>query len=143
MRILKRLKKQAGFSVMEVLLSTFLMSIGLFGGVTTLQNSVLHTAKADLATVATALAQSDLEEVLADHKFKGYDYIKSYYSLKAKNYGSDHSGFAGLIDVTEVDPVDLVTPLAGSGLALVKITVAWGNRNSEAVYVNTVLTSKN
>lgn len=127
---------QRGFGLLEVVLSTMILSVGLLGGFMVIQNATARSVQGDMNTLATGLANDKMEDVLADKEFKGYGY------LEAENYPAedlDH-GFTRIVDVVEVDPQDLQTPVSGSGLKRIEVTVDWGDEAAETVKISTLLT---
>lgn len=140
--ISRKLKDKAGFSFIEAILTTSLLSVGLWGGLAILQNATSHSVNNDFRIMGIQLANEKVELILADKSFKGFDYIL------AENYPSESlsdpfSGFTRTVSIIEVDPTDLNdtnTPMPGSGYKRVDVNVVWGVESHEQVSVSTVVT---
>lgn len=135
--IMKRLRNQKGMTLVESIFTTVLLGVGLLGGMLAMQNSVLHTVKGDMNTIATQLASEKVEQVLADRAFNSFEYLDS------DNYQSeqlDSYGMTRWVSIIEVSADDLETPEEGSGLKKVDVTVAWGNADTDQVTVTTLVT---
>ncbi|MCP5464154.1 MAG: hypothetical protein H7A33_03925 [Deltaproteobacteria bacterium] len=139
MRFIKRLlKSNKGFSVVENIMATTIMAVGLMGGMVVMQNSVLSAVQGDQNTVASRLASEKLEQLMADKEFLGYDYISD------GNYGDETVlNFERSVDIAEVSSDDFATASAGSGLKKVTVEVTWGDADYEAVRVSTLISDYN
>ncbi|MCP5464407.1 MAG: hypothetical protein H7A33_05210 [Deltaproteobacteria bacterium] len=136
--IWKMLKNARGFSVIESILTTTVVGVGLFSGLIAMQNSVIHSVDSDLNTVATELAQQKLDDILMDNVHHGYDYL-TVGNYPAENLNGQFSGFTREVLIYEVSPDDLVSPSEGSGMQRVDIEVTWGNQNYQKVKMSTVI----
>lgn len=136
--IIKKLKNQKGFTLVESIMTTVLLGVGLLGGMMVMQNSVLHTVKGDMSTIATQLASEKVESILADKAFNSYEYLDS------DNYDTeqlDTYNMTRWVSIVEVSGEDLETPSEGSGMKKVDVTVAWGDTSAEQVVVTTLISS--
>lgn len=134
-----KLKSQKGFSLLENILATVLVSVGLLGGMATMQNASINTMNGDMSSIATQLANEKIEIILADKQFNGYDAVSTG-DHDVESFSGQLQGFQRVVTVSEVDPDDLITPSAGSGMKRVIVTVNWGNKDHQKVIVSTLVT---
>jgi type II secretory pathway pseudopilin PulG len=141
MNTISLMKNQKGFSFLEAIMATAILAVGLVGGLTVLQNATLHTMNQDRSTIATELATSKMEEIIADHEFIGAHYI-----LDIDNYDRTETeiegfpGFSNQIIITKVDPSDLETPDETSSLTKIEVIVSWSADEGNSVSASTLLT---
>ena len=135
------LKNNKGFSLIEVILASVIISLGLLGGVFTLQNSLISSVNRDLNTVAAQLANEKVAMILADNYFKGYEYTVNDVNYPNEQFDGSFSGFTFTrkVSIEEVDPDDLETPLAGSGINKIDVTVNWGAEDFQTVKLSTLI----
>lgn len=138
--MLKKLKESGGFSLLENILATVLVAIGLMGGLLALQNSTLHTVNSDLSSIATQLANEKVEAILADKEYLGYDYLVAESNYPTEQLADDLSGFERTVTIMEVSAEDMTTPEEGSGVKKVNVVVNWGNKDYQTVSVTTLVT---
>jgi len=136
-KIFKTVQNQKGFTLVENILTTTILGVGLMAGMMTMQNSLAHTVTGDMNTVATQKANEKIELIMADKSFVNYEYISS------NSYGSetldDSYNMTRTVTVTEVNAEDLTTPEVSSGLKKVVVTVSWGSSATEQVVVSTLI----
>ena len=138
--MLQRLHNQKGFSFIEAILTTALMSWALWGILTVFYSASNSSLEGDYRVVASQLASEKMEEVIADKSFQGYSPITEA-NYPDETLADPYNGFARETDVTEVDPSDLSTPQVGSGYKRVDVRVTWGSDDSDTtIVVSTVLT---
>lgn len=141
--MMKKWKNQNGFSLIEGVLATMLLSFSLSGGVFMMQNTMKNSISSDYRIIATQLANEKIETILADKALDlGYNGITSdAYQSESLSYGNNNSAFARSVSVTEVAENDLTTPEEGSGMKKVEVTVSWGQESNEQITVSTLLTN--
>lgn len=137
-----RLKSQNGFSVLENILSTVILGVGLMGGMLSMQNATINTMSADMSSLATNLANEKVEMILADNQFKGFDTILDE-NYDTEILSGNFAGFTRQVSIIEVDSDDLETPTANSGLKRVDVIVSWGGSSVHNIKVSTLLAHKN
>jgi Tfp pilus assembly protein PilV len=125
-------KNQKGFSMLEGTFSTMLLAVGLFGGMTVMQNVTATTLNGDMNSIAIQLANEKIEEVMADKTFQGYNSVLDE-EYPEEDLSAPYQGFNRLVNVTEVNDSDLITEEVGSGLKRVDVTVSWGGDDSVTV----------
>lgn len=128
---------QKGFTILENIMATVILGVGLLGGMMTMQNATLNTVRHDMATLATLLANEKIESILADNSLMGYDQVDSG-SYPAENLQQAY-GMSRQVEVIEVSQDDLETEEEGSGLKKIAVTVSWGNSASQRVVVTTLV----
>lgn len=136
----KKIKNQKGFTVLETILTSMILGVGLLGGMVVMQNASANTVNNDLTTVATHLANEKIDAILADEEFKGYA------SLTDENCSSEtlneiYSMKRSVKIVEGVFDGDAGTFIAetGTGLKKVDVTVTWGNKEYQKVTVSTLV----
>lgn len=127
-----------GHSILENILTTLILSCGLLGGMSVMQNSTLAALNGNMSTVGAELANESMESILADREFMGYGVVANQNYLSGE-LGAPYSGFTRTVTITEVSESDLTTPQLGSGLKKVEVTVDWGDGADEQVQVVTLL----
>lgn len=137
-KLLKRLKSNKGFSLLEGVLSTALIGMLLTGATLVMQNSTLSTMNGDMNTIATQLANEKLENIIADKEFLGYTHLNQATNYPNETLSGVYQGYERKVDIFEVDPSDLSTPMVGSGVKRVEVKVIWGTESYQKVKVSTV-----
>lgn len=137
-QVYRLLKSQKGFTFLEAILTTTLLSFGFWGGYAIFQNAIHHTVAQDFRLIATELASEKIELITADRTFQGF------YSITTANYPAetlqgDFSGFTRSVQITEVNPANFTSPQSGSGYKRIDVLVNWGNAANESVIISTVL----
>jgi hypothetical protein len=121
----------------DVILTTAILGIALFGGMLAMQTATAHAVDNDLSSIATQLANEKIEEIMMDAQTQGYDYVSN------DNYSSetiaDHYNMTRTVAIVEVDEDDLSTASEGSGLKTVEVTVSWGVGSYETVTLTTMV----
>ena len=119
------LEKTSGFSLVDAILGTVIISIGLMAGLIIMQNSTLNTLENDHGTMAAHLAKEKIEMMFADDQFKGFDYVVDANNYPNETLDGAYQGFTRKVVVQKVGD-DLVTPTEDSGLTKVTVTVSYG-----------------
>lgn len=130
---------QSGFTFLEMILTTVVLSVGLWGGMALFHNATLHSLDNDSRVIASELAGEKIESIVADKTFRGYGWIVGA-NYPAEVLVPPHQGFTRSVTITEVNPNDLTTPMAGSGYKKIDVQVGWGNQGFQSVVVSTLLT---
>jgi type II secretory pathway pseudopilin PulG len=132
-----RANNQRGSTLVDVILTTAILGIALFGGMLAMQTATAHAVDNDLSSIATQLANEKIEEIMMDAQTQGYDYVSN------DNYSSetiaDHYNMTRTVAIVEVDEDDLSTASEGSGLKTVEVTVSWGVGSYETVTLTTMV----
>ncbi|MBU0506188.1 MAG: hypothetical protein ABII18_03130 [bacterium] len=136
--MLKRLRNNKGFSLIESALTTVILSTALITSLFVIQGMLIGSVDQELNTIATQLANEKIEIILADKEFQGYDYITddSYENETLTEY----SNLSRTVTITEVNEDDLKTPEEDSGSKKVEVTVSWGNEAYQQVTISTLIT---
>lgn len=117
-------KKPRGFTIVESILSTVVVGIGLTGGMVAMSNVMVNVVQRDMRTIGSQLAQEKMEMVLSDHHNHGYNAIVPSH----EKLTGDFAAFKRYVLVYEVSSQDLSTPKKGSGLKKVDIIVKWSQK---------------
>jgi Tfp pilus assembly protein PilV len=136
------LTNSRGFTFIEAILTTTLLSIGLWGGIAMMHNATNHSINNDYRLMGIQLANEKIELIIADKAFKGYDWIAEG-NYPDEDLSEPYSGFSRTVSITEVSPSDLddvENPVEGSGYKRVDVEVIWGGQSHEQITVSTVLT---
>lgn len=131
-------KRSHGFSLIEVLVAIGILAVGLVAIISIFPFSIKANKGAELASVASSYARSQLEQVLATN----YDDVGSGTIEARARVSSNPSDVAYVLErQTVVSFVDSSLNASGSDLGLKKIvvTVFWPNRQGS--YNSLVLTS--
>src|SRR3990167_6581319 len=91
--MLQRLHNQKGFSFIEAILTTALMSWALWGILTVFYSASNSSLEGDYRVVASQLASEKMEEVIADKSFQGYSTITEA-NYPDETLADPYNGFA-------------------------------------------------
>ncbi|MBF0104168.1 MAG: prepilin-type N-terminal cleavage/methylation domain-containing protein [Deltaproteobacteria bacterium] len=138
--MIRSLKNNRGFSLMESLLSVVILSIIVMGGLGVTQGSLSRSVNREMSVVASQLANEKVESILADNQFVGYSYIvEDSQTYAAETLTGDFEGYIRIVTITEVSASDLTTPEEGSGIKKVDVVVRWGTEDNQKVMVSTLV----
>lgn len=134
----KTIKNQKGFSLVEAVLSSVVLGVGLLAGLMVFENAAANTLYSDFTTIAVQTANQKLEEIMADKENSGYA------AITEGNYVDEDLVAPYLlkrvITIYEVSSADLNTPEVDSGLKRVEVFVCWDDCScSHSVTVTTLL----
>lgn len=132
------LTNNKGFSFIEAILTTVLLSTILMALITMFQNAISHTNDTDARVTATQLANEQIESVMADKTFCGYSCVAT--GTTTETLDDPYSMYSRQTIIYEVDSSDLTTESSGSGYKRVDVTVTWGAESYQSINVSTVLT---
>ena len=127
-----------GFTLIEAVLTTVLLGLGLGGSLTLLQTATVSSLENDTRITASQLAHEKIETIIAEKTFRGYAWADNA-NYPAEILNPPYSSYSRATNITEVDPADLTTPQAGSGIKRVDVTVTWGLENFQSITVSTVV----
>lgn len=139
-----RICNQKGFSIIDSILATVVLAIGLTGGIFLMQNALVASNNADYSVIATQFASEKLETIIADKAMKAGKYaaiINSNYPEETLSYNESAGTFKRTVAVNEVSSADLTTLENGSGFKRVDVEVKWGPSYSKKITVSTLLTN--
>ncbi|EKD50773.1 MAG: hypothetical protein ACD_62C00431G0005 [uncultured bacterium] len=135
----KWVKNNAGFSLLEATLAVVIISTGMLAGLSVLQSNVVASVSMERNTIATQLANEKMEVILADNKYRGYDYATNTVNYPAEELAGSFNGFTREVEIVEVNTDDLTTPAVGSGLNKVVVTVSWADNEDSQVQISTLI----
>ena len=131
---------QAGFTLIETILTTLLLGIGLMGSLNLLQSSANASLENDARVTASHLADEKIETIIGDKTFQGYDFITAANYPDESPLDDPYDSYTRSVTITEVDGSDLTTASAGSGIKKADVTVSWGESAYQSVTVSTIVT---
>jgi type II secretory pathway pseudopilin PulG len=140
--MMSKIKNQMGMALLESILGTVLFSIGLTGGLFLMQNATRASVNTDFNVIASQFANEKLETIIADKALKGNRYddiVANNYPNESLTYEGVSNAFVRTVVIEEVDPSNLTTPQAGSGMKKVDVTVQWNNGNNQQILVSTLV----
>ena len=141
--MLSKIKNQMGIALLESILATTLLSIGLTGGLFLMQNATRTSVSTDYNVIASQFANEKLETIIADKALTATKYagvINANYPNESITYGGISGAFVRKVVITEVNTSDLTTTQAGSGMKKVDVTVEWNNNSAQKILVSTLVT---
>lgn len=133
------LKRNGGFSLLETILTTTVLGVGLIAGMITLQNATLNTVNGDMATVATQLANEKIDSIMADKQYLGFSHLDAEDNYPTEQLSGAYAGFTRDVTIVEVNKEDLTTPEANTGVKKIQVIVGWGNKPDQTVHVSTLV----
>jgi prepilin-type N-terminal cleavage/methylation domain-containing protein len=135
------LKKQnaKGFTLVEVVLSIIIISVGLFGIMYLFDNVTRGALEADLNTTAVYLARERMERIIAGKVYNGYNYVTTvnYPATEAVSVGGYN--YSRNLTITEVSKVNFTTVSPGSGFKRIDVSVTWGVGGNQTITESTVI----
>lgn len=134
------MKVRYGFTLIEVLLTIVIISVGLFGLMSLYHNSVKSVMEGDIELMATYLTRERLEQLISDKANYGYDYVENDRYTTSASVSVGNHVFTRSFNIYEVDGTDLLTPLDDSGFKRIDMTVSWGPSAGEMITVPTLIT---
>lgn len=140
--MMSKIKNQKGIALLESILATVLLSLGLTGGLFLMQNATSASIKTDYSIIASQFANEQLETIIADKSLSADKYdgiVNANYPNESITYGGINGAFVRKVNITEVDTTDLTTPDAGSGMKKVDVTVEWNNGSAQKITVSTLV----
>lgn len=141
--MLRKIKNQMGMALLESILATTLLSIGLTGGLFLMQNATRTSITTDYNIIASQFANEKLESIIADKALTASKYagiVNTNYPNESITYGGITGAFSRKVAITEVNPSDLTTTQAGSGVKKVDVTVEWNIGSTQKILVSTLVT---
>jgi prepilin-type N-terminal cleavage/methylation domain-containing protein len=119
MELLYRHKRsQNGFTLVEAILTMVVISFGLLGTMTMFKQTIVDNEGANLTIKTRQLAREKVDEILFDKQSLGWGQI-----IEA-NYPAEAIGaFSRATQITEVDPLDLVTAMPNTGYRRIAVSV--------------------
>lgn len=106
------MKKDKGFTLVELMVVMLVLSLGLTTLVLMLRQATFNNTSAQFLTVAQGLAQEKMEQIISDRKTQGFSYIdNSNYSAETPVTG--YSTYSRSVNIFYVDSTDLNTQAAG------------------------------
>lgn len=140
--MIQQLKNSKGFTLLEAVLSVVILGIGFLTTMMLIENISISAINSDRNIVSAQLANEKLETILADKKFRGFSYVdNSHYP--AESLTGPYAGYKRKVFVSEVQSGDLFTPMPGSGIKRVLVTVFWGSTPAEQVNVTGMVSKYN
>lgn len=133
------LKHNGGFSLLETILTTTILGVGLIAGMITLQNATLNTMNGDMTTVATQLANEKIDLIMADKQYLGFSHLDADDNYPTEELSGAYAGFTRNVIIVEVNKDDLSTPEANTGVKKIHVSVGWGNKPEQTVHVSTLV----
>lgn len=123
-----------GFSLLEAVLAVLILAVGFFSSTLLISSISISAISTDQSIIGTQLASVKVESIVADKQFLGFSYVdNSHYPLEVLM--GDYQGYKRIVAIAEVQEGDLLTPLPGSGIKKVLVTVIWGTQPSQQVTV--------
>ena len=137
-----RIRNNNGFSLLEAVFTVLILSIGFYASLFLTSNILVTAQISDQNIIGTELANNKTELIMADKKFKGYTYVDNT-NYTSESLAEPFAGYSRSVSVVEVQGSDLTTPLSGSGLKRVNVTVSWGSEPSQQVTVTSIVSKYN
>jgi len=136
--MLKKCRKK-GFTLIEVVLTILIISIGLFGMMVMFDNVTRGAMESDMNVVATYLAREQIEKITYDKVYNGYAWVTLARYTTPENLTIGGSNLVRETSVYEVAKSDLLTAEGGSGFKRIDVTVSWGTGTDQRITEATLL----
>ncbi len=134
----RRRRRRTGFTLIELVLTIVVISVGLLGVLALFENAVRGAALADINVIAAHLAREKLEQIVHDKVRFGYAALDETL-YPAESFSGDFSSYARSTTIDEVSNADFLTPEVASGYKRVEVTVSWGAAANMHITIPTVL----
>lgn len=122
-----------GFTLIETVLATVVISVGLIGIFAMIRNSLGSSVTSLQSLQAAWLARERLDRILYEKEMQGYGFAVAANYPGPETFAGNFSPFVRATEILEVDDDDLTSPRADSGYKRVTVTVTWPPGNSVAV----------
>ncbi len=132
----KRILNKKGLSLLDSLFGTIILSVALTVGLSAIDSASANAVNNDITVLATQYANEQIEIILTDKEYRGYDYVVD---ANYDNEESDQYEIIRSVNITEVDPDDLTTPEENSGAKKVAVTTTWGDDDNQTVTITTLV----
>lgn len=142
---MRQLRTESGFSMVETILSSLILSVSLGTSVLLMQNVSQANVNATYQVAACQLANGKLETIIADNSLSADQYahiVSANYPNELLDYRSQVNFFTRQVSIAEVAE-DLNTPQVGSDIKRVRVTVSWGTQPFQKVTLATIVTNYN
>lgn len=130
-----------GFTLVELVVVLVLLSVGLVTLLLVLRNASVSNATAHIITVANELGEGKIEEILADRKTQGFDYIKNL-NYPTEDPVTGFNSYMREVDIYYVDLSDLDTPVIDSNYKRVEVSVNSKGGVEPAVKLITIVSKR-
>lgn len=131
-RQMQKLRDQKGLSLIEAVLAVMIVAVGFLGMLPLMTSATANTLSSNYIMTCTFLGDEQVETIIADKRFRGYDYVVNA-NYPAQQMTGDFSEYRRTVSITEVNRTDLSTPQAGSGYKLINVTVTWNGQQNAVV----------
>lgn len=131
-RQMQKLRDQKGLSLIEAVLAVMIVAVGFLGMLPLMTSATANTLSSNYIMTCTFLGDEQIETMIADKKFRGYNYIVNG-NYPTQYLTGDFSQYTRSISVVEVNKTDLSTPQVGSGYKLINVTVTWNGQQNAVV----------
>lgn len=140
--MIKYLKKQAAFTLIEVLLTVVIIATGLFGIMILYHNAAKDVMEGDINLMAVYLARERMEQLISDKVANGYaSVVNENYDTLEPDVTVGNSHFERSFNIYEVNRDDLITTEVGSGFKRVDMTVSWGALGNQNIVLSTLISN--
>ncbi len=129
-----------GFTLIEVVLTIVVISIGLVAMMLLFDNVTHNAMQSDMNMTATYLARERLEIIAFDKVYSGYDSIENARYGTSENVNVGGKNYIRELNIYEVNKFDLITAEQDSNFKRVDVTVKWGNEGSQKITETTLFT---
>lgn len=137
--LIHRMRSRRGFTLVDTILMMLVVGIGVSGLMTYFISINRQAMNSNMTITASVLAQERMDQVVAAKMYQGYNAIVPA-NYPNENLTGNFAGYTRMTQIQEVNPADLTTAQAGSGLKRVDVTVQWGPAAAERVVLTTLVT---
>lgn len=131
-----------GFSLIEVLITVFVLSVALVGVLAMFSLGIRVEKSAKMTSIASYLAQSKLEEIIA----KPYDEISLGSFIEPYEFDPDFPSYRRETEINYVDPSQDLSPTTSDlGIKKVEMTVFWkflGQSSEKEIKIFTLISER-
>lgn len=136
--MLRRIKSDKGFTLIEAVLTMVLIGIAFFSFGFLFGNIEQEALTSDLTILATKLGREKMEMLMQEKAEDGYS---SIVDEAAVTVSSGNWDFERSVDTQYVNASDLSDAVINTGYMRVDVTVAWGVDAGESITLTTLMTN--
>lgn len=132
--------QHGGFGLIDAILMMVVVGVGCAGLMTAFTIVNRQTGDANMTTTAAFLAQEQLDRMVADKLYRGYNFIVPNNYPSPVTLPAPFAGYARATTIREVMANDPTRDLPGSGLKRIDIDLQWGTGGNQQLRLSTLVT---
>lgn len=134
-----RSRNQAGFTIIGAIVMMLLVSAFGAGLMTYFMSSSAMALDSDMTVTAAALAQEQIDRMVANKVALGFNSIVPANYPSPLNLPAPFVGFTRTTTITDVNPLDPSQVQVGSGVKRIDVALRWGQNAAQQIMLTTMV----